>query len=752
MRTVKSKVALLMCLVLLLASVIGLTVIGASASTMDKFESNDGSATDFQDTWGQGGMSADIIEGNKTLVRSDSIAWGARMVNNYRQVLNGATFDADVYLSGAVKSVQTIYYGFGDAGAYWDGGGLNIVIAESDNADTVAAKTSAIVKVGWWMPDYGLADGEPDTLVWEKEVTGIQGGKISLQSELKAGSEGGWTLSLTINGELNTIEISAEQADLFMMDEEGYLGVGALKEVPESSGDMFVVFNDYSDANRKAYYADESLKDLFDGYDAMVAAYEEATSLGADASPADASDILYTVTVNLSQIQANENIRRFEKGSAQWYYDATCDILEGIFQDNEDEYALVELGVSVNYFYDMAKVIDSEEDVAIVDALRLNVDYDKLDELVSKGVEGAQALMNKYTEGRVLLNDQKDFYVNEHLKAFEEAVKDLSTNEKIREAAELQSAVIISDAKAENRAAYTERYKAATAILVGKISGYAGDLANYWDIYNVTFVQTNDEDEIEYEASDYFSDNAANDVGITLKNKVALDGLTFEITVNEGDYHKDSWFGFFITGEKGVFNTGTSRGVITLLKPFEATDEKGAYTQLRMGYPNLYGNEGDVIAEIGADLYGNTMKFEFKKEKASDGTEVYNCYVTVTKASDGTVVLERYLAKSMTASTIDNELENGMGYLTFGSCDASLGGMSATIHTINGVAAAEYTGSSDPSNPDGGDNENPGGDNTGDDPVEGGCSGIVMGTSIALGMALIVGCIGVVWNKHKRNE
>lgn len=276
-------------------------------------------------------------------------------------------------------------------------------------------------------------------------------------------------------------------------------------------------------------------------------------------------------------------------------------------------------------------------------------------------------------------------------------------------------------------------------------------MANNWDIYNITFVQANDKNEIEYEASDYFNDDATSDVGITLKEQVVLDGLTFEITVKSGDFHKDSWFGFFITGQKGIFNTGTSRGIITLLKPFEATEERGAYTQLRMGYPALYGNEGSVIAEIDADLYNNTMKFEFKKEQNSEGEEVYNCYITVTKASDGSVVLERYLAKSMTASTIDNELEEGKAYLTFGSCDASLVGMTATIHTINGVAAAEYGsgGSSDP----GGDDEPGDGENTGEEnPSEGGCSGIVAGTSIIFGAALIIGAAGIVLNKRKRNE
>ena len=751
MRTVKSKVALLMCFVLLLASVIGLTMIGASASTMDKFEANDGSSTDFQDTWGQGGMSADIVEGDKTLVRSENKAWGWRMVNNYKQVLDGATFDADVYLSGVAISVQTIYYGMGDAGAYWDGGGLNIAIIESSEEEIAAAKTSATIRVGWWMPDYGMVDGDPDTLTWEKQLTGIQDGKISLQSKLKAGTDGSWTLSLTIDGEANTIAIPAEQADLFGLDTEGYLGVGALKNSSTASGAMFVVFNDYSDANREAYYVDETLQDVFAGYDEMVAAYNDAADFGADANPADASDILYTVTVNLSQIQANENVRRFEKGSAQWYYDATLEILENLFKDNADEYALIELGVSVNYFYDLAQQIETEEDVSVVDSLRLNVDYDRLDELVALGVDGADELMDKYLEGRELLNAEKDYYVNEHLTIFENAVKDLSTNEKIRAAAELQKEVVISDALSANRAAYTERYNAATEILVGKIIGYAGDLANNWDIYNITFVQANDKNEIEYEASDYFNDDATSDVGITLKEQVVLDGLTFEITVKSGDFHKDSWFGFFITWQKGIFNTGSSRGIITLLKPFEATEERGAYTQLRMGYPALYGNEGSVIAEIDADLYNNTMKFEFKKEQNSEGEEVYNCYITVTKASDGSVVLERYLAKSMTASTIDNELEEGKAYLTFGSCDASLVGMTATIHTINGVAAAEYGsgGSSDP----GGDDEPGDGENTGEEnPSEGGCRGIVAGTRIIFGAALIIGAAGIVLNKRKRNE
>lgn len=747
MRTVKSKVALLMCFVLLLASVIGLTMIGASASTMDKFEANDGSSTDFQDTWGQGGMSADIVEGDKTLVRSDNKAWGWRMVNNYKQVLDGATFDADVYLSGVAISVQTIYYGMGDAGAYWDGGGLNIAIIESSDSDVAVTKESATIRVGWWMPDYGIVDGDPDTLTWEKQVTGIQNGKISLQSELKAGEGGAWTLSLTIDGELNTINIPVEQADLFGLDTEGYLGVGVLKNSNAASGDMFVVFKDYSDANRKAYYEDASLQDLFTKYDEMAAAYEQAKSFGDDATAADASEILYTVTVNLSEIQANANIRRFEKGSAQWYYDNTLSILEELFKDSADEYALIELGVSINYFYDMAQQIATEEDVAVVDSLRLNVDYDRLDELAAMGVQGADELMDKYLEGRELLNAKKDFYVNEHLTAFENAVKDLSTNEKIREAAALQKEVVISDALSSNRAAYTERYDAATETLVGKIVGYAGDLADSWDIYNVTFVQANDKNEIEYEASDYFNDDATNDVGITLKQQVKLDGLSFEITVKTGDFHKDSWFGFFITGEKGIFNTGTSRGIITLLKPFEATDERGAYTQLRMGYPALYGNEGAVIAEIDADLYNNTMKFEFKKEQNQDGEEVYNCYITVTKASDGSVVLERYLAKSMTASTIDNELENGMAYLTFGSCDASLVGMTATIHTINGVAAAEY-GVSESTDPGDDDNDK---DDGQDDTPKGGCSGIVTGTSIVLGAALLAGA-AVVMTKKRGNK
>ena len=81
MRTIRKNVALLVCAVLLvMAAAIGITGLGAKASTMDSFVTNNGNETDFQDTWGQTKMSADIIDGDKTLVCAQGIVWGFRIV------------------------------------------------------------------------------------------------------------------------------------------------------------------------------------------------------------------------------------------------------------------------------------------------------------------------------------------------------------------------------------------------------------------------------------------------------------------------------------------------------------------------------------------------------------------------------------------------------------------------------------------------------------------------------------------------
>lgn len=742
--TTKQVTVLILALFLALFAALGLANVGAKASTLDSFEANRGDETDFQDTWGQGKMSADIIDGDKTLVRGEGIAWGSRMVNNYSQKFDGATFDADVYLAGVAPNAQTIYYAPGDAGQYWDAnGGLNIFFIETD-------ETHVDVKVGWWEPDKGL-DSSRGNLFWSKNYT--HDGTVNVKSALADNQDGTWTLNLTVDGDANEIVLTEEQWAKVGGD-EGYLGCGALVE---GKGHMMFVFNDYSDSKREAYEAD--LPEVMEGVAAMQQAYETAKTFTSSSSLSDASDVLYTVTEKRNIISSNPDSRRFEKGRANWYYSETLAILSEKFMSDEDAYDLVQIGVAVNYFADKAEVMETEADVEAVEELRKNVDFDRLDELSAEGFEGADEIVEKYNTAKGLLDDKKDYFVNEHLKVFENAVKDLSTNEKIRAAADLQKNVIITNAKLANREAYTARYNAASETLIGTIKGYAGELADNWDIHNVTFVQSNRYGEINYSASDYYNNDSSNDVGITLKGKVKLDGLSFEITVDSEDYHKDSWFGFFITKERSLFvsssetSTGLneSRGVITLLKPFAADPETetAAYTQLRMGYPNLYGNEGDVIATIPADLYGNMMKFEFKKETV-EGVEYYNCYVTVTK--DESTVVERYLAKSMLAETVDKELDaDGMGYLTFGSCDATLTGMNATIHTINGEEAAKVTGlvTDEPNEPD--DPNQP------DEPEKGGCGGCGSisngnGPSLFVGLIAMVVCAGAVFAVYRRKS
>ena len=92
-----------------------------------------------------------------------------------------------------------------------------------------------------------------------------------------------------------------------------------------------------------------------------------------------------------------------------------------------------------------------------------------------------------------------------------------------------------------------------------------------------------------------------------------------------------------------------------------------------------------------------------------------------------------------------------MGYLTFGSCDATLTGMNATIHTINGEEAAKVTGlvTDEPDEPD--DPNQP------DEPEKGGCGGCGSisngnGPSLFVGLIAMVVCAGAVFAVYRRKS
>lgn len=711
MRTIRKNVALILCAVLLLAAMaIGLTGFTAKASTLDKFEKNTGNTDFYQgfDWMGAWSLSSDILDGDKTLVRCEDVEWGKRWTCNYAQVLDGATYDADVYLNGTAGNMTIIYYTPKGAGEYFDAAGIGIYITEG--------ASSYSIRVGRWGMNYGLEVGEegnaskPKTLFATINVPNPESGITNIKSTLAAQDDGSWKMLLKVDGEDHEVDISAADWNAQVGSDEGWLGFAGLLDAANHGSKVKIVFNDYSDDNRKEYYEDEDNAEYFDALDAMKAAYETAVAADENTSLATVSDLLYTVTENKDLVTSQRSIRMFEKGRANWYFNQTRSILENTYSADEDAYALIQLGVAVNYFHAKSEVIETEDDVEAVEKLRQDVDADTLDDLVSLGLEGADDILDKYDEAKANLADAKDGFVNDHVTEFEEAVKDLSSNEKIVAAADLQKYVIISNAKSANRDAYTARYNAASDILKSKIKDYSGTLANNWDIHNVTFVNANKYNEIKYSASDYYNDDATNDVGITLKGKLKLDGLSFEVTVASGDYDKDSWFGFFFTKERSIFSisnhadTGLSesRGIITLVKPIAGDDDVPATTQVRMGYPNLYGNETDYdLCILDADLYGNTMKYEFKKETITDeasgeSNDYYVCYITVTDENEE-VVVKRYAARKLLASIVDAELDDeGMGYLTFGSCDKTLVGVEATIHTINGEAAATVTGKVDP--------------------------------------------------------
>ena len=736
----------------------GLVGFSAKASTLDDFVANSGNETDFQDTWGQGKMSADIIDGDKTLVCAKEIAWGYRVVNNYMQTLDGATFNADVYIEAdATGGYHTIYYSKGvGAGDYFDGGGMNILIEEGSDTSKVN------VKVGWWEMNVGMVnDATHHNLWWSKTYDRPENGILNLGSELIANDDESWTLNLAVNGEDNVIAIDKDDWKYAVDNYQGYMGVAGLHE-NQKTGNKFtkILFNSYSDAKRASYERNEDFEAEFAALQKMKEAYELALTFTSSSSLSDASDVLYAVTVYKDLITSNEDIRRFEKGRANWYYAEAIKILEECFRADKDSYDLIQLGVAVNYFYEKSLTIKTEADAESVEKLRQDVDADTLDDLYTLGLEGVEDIYDKYEEAKSNLNNAKDSFVNKHLTAFETAVADLSTNDKIVAAAALQKNVIIANAKSANRDAYTARYNAACEILKGKIVGYAGDLANNWDIHNVTFVSTNQYNEIKYSASDYYDDDATNDVGITLKGKLKLDGLSFEVTVKSGDYNKDSWFGFFFTKERSIFSVSNhadtglneSRGIITLVKPYEGDEDNDAYTQVRMGYPNLYGNENDYdLCILPVDLYGNNIKYEFVKEDV-DGSEYYVCYITVTD-SEEKVLVERYAARKLLASIVDAELdEEGMGYLTFGSCDKTLVGVEAVIHKINGEAAATVTGKAE-ANPDDG---NQGGNTTDPANKKKGCGSAVAGGgalgTIALAVVILSAALFIVCYKKKATD
>lgn len=622
---------------------------------------NDGRSTDFIESWpGMGVMGAYINDKGETVIGAESdMAFGHRMQNLYRVDL----FSQEIYYTMDVPEGALGFYALVQTEYINQGSSLAFVINRTE-----AGKTDLIIGQSH--------EATEDALI--KTISLEDKSEHSLDIKFSKADDG-VVLDLTVDGVNELINIPQYILEACLGKTNGVLNASLNQIFGGWNGIISTTIHSYTDSNKVAYL--DQIRSKYDGYvSALEAALENVKSLNTD-TPIDQLVAQYKAAVSIQTDVSNSDFRNYEKTLIGNKVQAVYDELNKLAGDDEDLKDLLVIASYVELFNDkaVAASLTTKEETQYAEDIKTAIDYDKLLDLEDndKLADYVNSIKEKYATARDNLSNAKDVLVLKDIEAFENAIKDLSSDEKIQAAGDLKNKIIISNALVTNQSAYTERVNAAASILSKAMKNYAGDLAKYWDIYNVTFAKANDANEIEFAATDYYDDDPASDVGISFRDKLKLDGLSVEFTYNEGNIGPNVWLGLHFFSELDVMhisdtdNYKASTGITTLIIPREDS------TEFQMGYPKLYGNTpegGWPTVPVGT--LGTRFKVEFKKN-----ADVYEVYVT---AGDGEAVLLR----TMEAAVLENALPNGEGYLNIGYCDKDLSTGRITIHTVNGQAAA----------------------------------------------------------------
>ena len=705
--------------------VAGVTVSGTSA-VAEGVVTNDGTTTDFVDYWfGGAAMSSVLNDEGETVITLPNTAYGHRMING--KDVNGT--GTDIYTAKIDYTMTTEVLGFfafaTSASGYLANESIAICLKNAQTNED-GSKTQPVVLVGL----------SHDNYEYSYPVESVENVHFEIVCT-KLNAEGGVSMSLKINGEEHVMEFDETYL-------QGRFGANrALDEVFGGwDGTTTVTVHSYSDSYRDAYL--EETKDTYDGLAEGIAAVDYS-SISSSSSVEELVNVKkYSVTYGATISEAG--FRNREKTILSRDLAPIDEAVEAAIGENESLSQMVTIAANVEVFVEKVNAgLETKEKTEAAELLKQAVDLDALNDLIdaSDYSEYATEVKTAYTNARNTLSSAKDALVLADIEAFEEAVKDLSTDEKIVAAGDLKNKIVLSDALAANTDSYEARVNAAAEKLSAALKNYAGDLAKSWDIYNVTFVKANDDGGIDVSAADYYNDDPSTDVGFSFRDKFQLDGFSVEFTYT-GPTGANVWIGLHFFSELDVMHISdtdefsASTGITTLIIP--KTDS----TEFQMGYPKLYGNcPAGGWPSVNVGTVGTLIKVRFEKDA---GNGVYNCYVTMGEGEEG-------LLCSMDIEVLETYLVDGYGYFNMGYCDKDLNTGYITISKINGQAAAtlvaeNQSGSEEPSEPtdsssgtsDSADSVTSGG-NTGSDSGKGGCGSVIGATAAGIVCLLLGGAL-----------
>lgn len=643
------------------------------AYAAEQVSTNNGRTTDFVDYWwGGSAMSSVLNENGETIITLPNTQYGHRM-NNGKDVNGTGT---DIYTAEIDFTMSTGILGFfslsTSGSQYLANESLAICIHGADTNKETGATTPAFVSVGLSHENYDHK--------WN--LSSVENVHVVMKNT-RLNDEGGIKMQLTVNDELHEIEY-----------DEAYLqarfgSVRALDEVFGGwEGTTKITVHNYTDSLRKAY-----LEKTQPAYDGIVTKIQNVNFDGIS-SQSGVEDLVEVkkVAVELASDIDAAGFRLREASILKGRLDVIDKAVTNAIGDNTELATLVGIAANIEVFAKKVNEgLETKDKTNAAEALKQAVDLDALNDIIDTSetyATYAGEIKTRYTQARTTLGTAKDALVLKDIVAFENAVIDLSSDEKMVAAGDAKNVIVITDALNSNQEAYTARVNAAAAKLSAALKNYAGKLADSWEIYNVTFMKENADKGIDLSFADYYDDDPNTDVGVSFKQKFQLDGFSINFGYN-GPTGANVWVGLHFFSELDVMHISdtdafsASTGITTLIIPKESS------TEFQMGYPKLYGNcPAGGWPSVGVGTLNTNINVRFAKEG-----NVYNCYVTMGEGEEG-------LLCSMDAEVLETYLVDGYGYLNMGYCDKDLNTGRITINKINGKNAAELVAKVEPEIPD----------------------------------------------------
>lgn len=643
------------------------------AYAAEQVSTNNGRTTDFVDYWwGGSAMSSVLNEQGETVITLPNTAYGHRM-NNGKDVNGTGT---DIYTAEIDFTMSTGLLGFfslsTSGSQYLANESLAICLHGADTNKETGVTTPAFISVGLSHEQYD----------YQWNLSSVENVHVVMKNT-KLNDEGGIKMQLTVNDELHEIEYA-----------EAYLQArfGSVRALDEVFGGWEctteITIHNYTDSFRKAYL--ESTKQAYDGIIAEIGSVN-LDGISLQSSVADlvrAKKIAVELASDIDVAGFRLREASILKGKLNVIDKAVADAIG----DNTELAKIVGIAANIEVFAEKVNEgLETKDKTNAAEALKQSVDLDSLNDIIDTSEvysDYAEGIKTRYTQARAALGTAKDALVLKDIEAFEKAVIDLSTDEKMVAAGDAKNVIVITDALNSNQEAYTARVNAAAAKLSATLKNYAGKLADSWDIYNVTFMKENANKGIDLSFADYYDDDPNTDVGVSFKQKFQLDGFSINFSYN-GPTGANVWVGLHFFSELDVMHISdtdafsASTGITTLIIPKESS------TEFQMGYPKLYGNcPAGGWPSVAVGTLNTNINVRFAKEG-----NVYKCYVTMGDNQEG-------LLCSMDAELLETYLVDGYGYLNMGYCDKDLNTGHITINKINGKNAAELVVETTPDNPD----------------------------------------------------